>query len=89
MTERLAQTDRKMLQCAFPHLVAPLRTLGELQIVGDERQAERLGPLQLFEQIDDVGLGVLVEVAGRLVGEQQRRRIDQRAGDDRAALLAS
>jgi len=55
------------------HLVGPLRPAGELQIVGDERQAERLGPLQLLEQVDDVCFGVLVEVAGRLVGQQQAR----------------
>ena len=84
-----ARLDRDLRQVgcrqdALPHLVDALRALGEFQIVGDEHQAERLGSLQRFEQVDDVGFGVLVEVAGRLVGEQQRRRIDQRAGDHRA-----
>ena len=45
--------------------------------------------LQLFELVDDVGFGVLVEVARRFVGEKQSRRIDQRARDHNPALLAA
>ena len=73
MTERLGQTDRRRHQRALPHLVGALRPAGEREIVGDERQSEALGPLQLLEQVDDVGFGVLVEVAGRLVGQHQAR----------------
>ena len=74
---------------ALAHFVSPPRALGQFQVVGDEDEAEGFRPLQLLEQIDDVGLGVLVEIAGRLVGEQQRRRIDERTGNRDAALLAA
>ena len=57
----------------MPHLVGAPCALGELEVMGDQGQAERLGPLQLREKIDDVVFGVLVEVAGRFVGEQQAR----------------
>jgi len=45
--------------------------------------------LQIFDQPHHVGFGVLVEVAGGLVGQKQRRRIDQRARNRHAALLAT
>ena len=44
---------------------------------------------QLFEDGDDVGAGLLIEIAGRLVGEDQRRVVDQRAGDGDALALAA
>ena len=69
------------------HLEAALRPRGKPEIVGNEDATERVPPLQVFEQIDDVALGILVEVAGRLVGEQQRRCIDERAGHGNPALL--
>jgi hypothetical protein len=56
--------------------------------MGDEHEAEAFGALQRLEKIDYVGLAILVEVAGRLVGEQQARRVDQRAGDRHPPLLA-
>ena len=41
------------------------------------------------KQADDLGAGVGVEVAGRLVGEQDARAIDQGAGDGGALHLAA
>jgi hypothetical protein len=76
-------------QHALPHLVAALRAAGELEIMCDQQQAERLRLPQLFQEIDDVRFRILVEIAGRLVGEQQPRRVDQRAGNHRAPLLAA
>ena len=38
--------------------------------------------------VEDLGAGRVVEVAGRLVGEQERRPGDERAGDGDALLLA-
>jgi len=43
---------------------------GEIEIVGHQDKAETLTALQCLEQVDDVGLGVLVEIAGRFIGEQ-------------------
>jgi hypothetical protein len=83
----LGQVARR--ERALAHLVAALRALGEFKIVGDEDEAERFRVLQPFEQVDDVGLGVFVEVARGFVGEQQRRRIDERTGDRDPALLAA
>src|SRR4029077_8522602 len=74
---------------ALPHFVSALSVPGQLQIMGDEEEAETFSLLQFFEESDDFALGAFVEVAGRLVGEQQRRRIDQRPRDGGAALFAT
>ena len=76
-------------QHASAHLAGALSVLGQRQIVGDENEAKSFTSLQLFEETDDFGLGVLVEVARRLVGEQKRRRVDQRTGNHHAALFAT
>ena len=47
------------------------------------------GRVQLVEQREDLVAGAAVEVAGRLVGEQDRRAVDQRPGDGDALLLAA
>ena len=41
--------------------------------------------MQRMEQVDDLGTGAPVEVAGRLIGQQHRRLGHQRSGD-RGAL---
>ncbi len=87
--ESLARFHWKMFQHTLPHLVGSRRPPRELQIVGDEHEAEAVRPLQFLQQIDDVVLRLLVEIARRLIGEQQARRIDQRAGDGHPALLAA
>ena len=59
-----------------------------LRIVGDED--DRLAALDARapQRIEDLGAGRVVEVAGRLVGEQERRPGDERAGDGHPLLLA-
>jgi len=57
--------------------------------VGDKDEAETVTAPQLLQQVDDVGLGVFVEVARRLIGEQQGGRVDQDASDRHPALLAA
>src|SRR3954469_16734258 len=65
-----------------------LRACGDGGIVRDED--DRLVVRgQLFEDGDDVGAGFLIEVAGRLVGEDQRRIVDERSGDGDALALAA
>ena len=61
---------------------------GRLRIVGDED--DRLAALDARapERIEDLGAGRVVEVAGRLVGEQEGRPGDERPGDGDALLLA-
>lgn len=80
--------DLRHVDCgerALPHLVDALRPLRKLQIVRYQHEAECALALQLRKQIDDVGFGVFVEIARRLVGEQQRRR----ARDRDPALFAA
>ena len=45
--------------------------------------------VQVPQQRQDAGAGGRVEVAGRLVGEHERRRADDRAGDRDALPLAA
>ena len=49
----------------------------------------RPAALQLVEQVHDLGAGVAVEVAGRLIGEDQRGFGDERSGDRDALLLSA
>ena len=53
------------------------------------RTIVRPAALQLVEEVHHLGAGVAVEVAGRLVGEDQRRLGDERPGDRDALLLAA
>src|SRR6478736_3336840 len=59
------------------------------RVVGDHHH--RLAELvdRLAQQLHDVGAGLGVEVAGRLVGEDDGRFADQGAGDGDALLLAA
>ena len=61
---------------------------GRLRVVGDED--DRLAPLLAGppQRVEDLGAGRVVEVAGRLVGEEQRRARHEGAGDGDALLLA-
>ena len=59
-----------------------------LGLVGDEHD-RAAGAVEVVEQVEDVGGRRRVEVAGRLVGQQQRRFGDQRAGDRHPLLLAA
>ena len=62
---------------------------GDALVVGRDQRRAALAADQVEELgEDDVG-GMLVEVAGRLVGEHQRRLVGERAGDRDALLLAA
>ncbi len=58
-------------------------------IVRHEHDGQAVGSVQVAQHGDDLGAGVRVEVAGRLVGEQQLGLVDERARDRDALLLAS
>src|SRR4051812_16176847 len=65
-----------------------LRFLRDVVLVRDhdDRVAARR---ELAEEVEDFAAGLRVEISGRLVGEQQRRLVDQRACDrDTLALTA-
>ena len=57
-------------------------------VVGDEHDRPA-GGVELAEEAEDVGADVAVEVAGRLVGEDERRVGDERPGDGDPLLLAA
>jgi len=61
---------------------------GHLGIVGDHDDGVALG-VQALEKLDDDALVGGVEVSGGLVGEDDGRVVDERAGDTDALLLAS
>src|SRR3546814_10911356 len=47
--------------------------VGELRVVGDEHQRGPVLGLQSEQQVDDLVAGLAVQVAGRLVGQQDRK----------------
>jgi len=57
-----------------------LGVFGDVALVGDH-QDRPAGVVQLLEQSHDLFAGLRVEVAGRLVGEQEGRLVGQRSGD--------
>ena len=66
----------------------PIGVRGGLRVVGHED--DRLVALDARppERLEDLGAGRVVEVAGRLVGEEERRARHERAGDRDPLLLA-
>src|SRR5690606_22265636 len=62
---------------------------GEVGVVRDEHERRAALAVQLLEQLDDRFAGRRVEVARRLVGEQDSRLVDERAGERDALLLAA
>ena len=67
---------------------AALRPRGNVVLMGDEDHGDA-ACVQLLEQRDDLVGGAAVERAGRLVGEQQARAVDERARDRHALALAA
>ena len=52
-------------------------------------QGGAVGARQLEQQVDDLPAGLAVEIAGRLVGQQQRGPADEGAGEGDPLLLAA
>ena len=59
-----------------------------LRVVGDEDDGLVALDARSPERVEDLGAGRVVEVAGRLVGEEERRPGDERPGDRDPLLLA-
>ncbi len=62
---------------------------GDAQVVRDEDDGDAALRVQPLEQAHDLRAGLRVEVARRLVGQDDGRLGDQRAGDGDALLLAA
>ena len=56
--------------------------------MSDDEQGQPVLLIELLEEPDDVAAGLAVEVAGRLVAEQDGGAVEQRPGDGDALLLA-
>jgi hypothetical protein len=69
------------------HDAAPLGAAGNGAVVGDQHHGEVLVAPESFQQGDDVVPGVLVEVAGGLVGQQDLGLLNQRPGNGDSLLL--
>ena len=61
---------------------------GDVGFVRDEDDGVA-GAVQAIEERHDFDAGLRIEVAGRLVGEQDRRVVDQRARDGDALALTA
>jgi hypothetical protein len=66
-----------------------LAILGRLRVVRDEDDGDAPLLVQPLKEFHDLDAGLGVQVAGRLVGQDHRRPVDQRAGDGDALLLAA
>ena len=67
----------------------PIHAAGEFHVVGRDEGREAGGADELRQRVEHMARGVRVEIAGRLVGEQDARGIGDRAGDRDALLLAA
>src|SRR5262245_36249968 len=64
-------------------------TRGDHRVVGDEEQGRAALCLQRKHQVDDEAACLAIEVAGRLVGQQEVRLDDEGAGQRHTLLLAA
>ena len=67
----------------------PRAVFRDVHLVRDEEHGDAALVVQPLEDAHDLDAGARVEVAGRLVGEDDRRLVDQRARDRDALLLAA
>src|SRR6516225_4012905 len=72
---------------ALAHHADPLRAAGDGGVVGDQDEGEPALPPEPLQQADDLVPGVLVEVAGGLVGQEHLGLLDQGPGDRGPLLL--
>src|SRR3546814_17782438 len=74
---------------AVLHLDDPSASFGERRIMGDDEQCRAGRVLAREEQVDDGRAGRSVQIAGRLVGEDDRRTGRNPARNGNALLLAA
>ena len=65
-----------------------MRVFGDVVFVGDQHDGVAFA-MQAIEERHDLVAGLRVEVAGRFVGEDDRRPIDQRTRDGNALALTA
>ncbi len=77
------------MQPALAEAEDALAACGEGAVMGDQQQGRALLPVEAEEQVAYPAAGLAIEVAGRLVGEQQRRPGHEGTSDGDTLLLAS
>ena len=89
----IGQCRQSSRSAAFdPALDQPHHAIGagdDVHVVRHHDDSQPVLPVQVAEQADDLAAGVGVEVAGRLVGQEDARPIDEGAGDGGPLHLAA
>src|ERR1039458_626703 len=67
----------------------PLRMRRNIRVVRSNDQRGLFFDAEILEQLDDFTTGVRIEIAGRFIGQEQFRLVDERAGDGHALLFAA
>src|SRR5574339_882726 len=67
----------------------PGAVLGDVRLVRDEDDGDAALDVETLEDSHYLDAGARIEVAGRLVREDDRRLVDERPGDGHALLLSS
>ena len=73
----------------FLEVQRPLRALGRVRIVRHHDDRLAVLAVERLQQVEDLVAGLAIEIAGRLVAEQQRRVGDDGARDADALFLAA
>ena len=82
-------TGRRRHEPAVEQLDDPVRDLEHHRVVGRDDRRHALGPDDVPDEQHDPLPGLRVELAGRLVGEQEPRPVRERPGDRHPLLLAA
>jgi hypothetical protein len=88
-TGRCASSSIQRIQSTASHQQAAVATIGQARIVGHQHQCRACVAAQIQQQIDHLLARILVQVAGRLIGEQDFRPGREGAGDSRSLLLTA
>src|SRR3546814_14186451 len=73
---------------AVPHLEDPIHPLRQIQIVGGDERTDARAADEAHQKVEHVFRGMLIEIAGRLVGQEELRRVGE-CPRNRYALLLS
>lgn len=68
---------------------APVHAGGEFMIVGGNQRREARLAHQRLQRVEYIMRGLRIEIAGRLVGEQQERRVGDGAGNGDTLLFTA
>src|SRR5262245_49747521 len=85
----ISRSAMRFAKPAVEHLDPAAAARGERRIVGDQQQGGAMPPGEVEQQVDDLAAGFGVEIAGRLVSQQQPRAGCRGTGQRDALLLAA